>query len=85
MWYDAPADVSFDWFFKSRTPEELRRRGATLLLCIMKDMKDDEDKKPAKGGKKRVLDDLKSTHSRDTTPSAAGEKKSKLSDLALMS
>lgn len=45
----------------------------------MKDMKDDEDKKPAKGGKKRVLDDLKSTNSRDTTPSAAGDKKGKLS------
>ena len=43
----------------------------------MKDMKDDEDKKPAKGGKKRVLDDLKSTNSRDTTPSAAGDKKGK--------
>lgn len=43
----------------------------------MKDMKDDEEKKPARGGKKRGLDDLKSTNSRDTTPSAAGEKKSK--------
>ena len=71
------ADVSFDWFFKSRTPEELRRRGATLLLCIMKDMKDDEDKKPAKGGKKRALEDLKSTNSRDTTPRAAGDNKGK--------
>lgn len=49
----------FDWFLKSRTPDELRRRGATLLLCIMKD-KDKEpdpeaDYKPsaaaAKGGK----------------------------------
>lgn len=49
----------------------------------MKDMKDDEDKKPAKGGKKRVLDDLKSTNSRDTTPSAAGDKKGELSIHAL--
>lgn len=65
----------FDWFFKSRTPEELRRRGATLLLCIMKDFKDEEDKKP-KGGKKRAFDDLKSGGaSRDTTPSTVGDKK----------
>jgi SWI/SNF-related matrix-associated actin-dependent regulator of chromatin subfamily A member 5 len=35
----------FDWFFKSRTPEELRRRGATLLLLIMKDKEPEEDKK----------------------------------------
>ncbi|KAL1410183.1 chromatin remodeling complex Adenosinetriphosphatase [Vanrija albida] len=67
----------FDWFFKSRTPEELRRRGATLLLCIMKDFKDEEDKKPAKGGKKRAFDDLKSSGgaSRDTTPGAASKSK----------
>lgn len=70
----------FDWFFKSRTPEELRRRGATLLLCIMKDFKDEEDKdkKPTKGGKKRAFDDLKSVASRDTTPSVAEDKKSEL-------
>jgi len=35
----------FDWFFKSRTPEELRRRGATLLLLIMKDKEPEEEKK----------------------------------------
>lgn len=35
----------FDWFFKSRTPEELRRRGATLLLCIMKDKEPEDEKK----------------------------------------
>jgi hypothetical protein len=41
----------FDWFFKSRTPEELRRRGATLLLLIMKDREPEEEKKgkPAAG------------------------------------
>lgn len=60
----------FDWFLKSRTPEELRRRGQTLLLCLMKDVKDDEEKKPKAGGKKRALDDIKSNAaSRDTTPS----------------
>ncbi|KAK4684402.1 hypothetical protein P7C73_g5775, partial [Tremellales sp. Uapishka_1] len=63
----------FDWFLKSRTPDELRRRGATLLLCIMKEPQDDEKPKP-KGGKKRAFDDIKSgPASRDTTP--AGEKK----------
>jgi SWI/SNF-related matrix-associated actin-dependent regulator of chromatin subfamily A member 5 len=70
----------FDWFFKSRTPEELRRRGATLLLCIMKDVNGEvEDKKPLKsGGKKRAIDDLKAgAGSRDTTPSASGDKKPK--------
>lgn len=73
----------FDWFFKSRTPEELRRRGATLLLCIMKDFKEEEDKKPVKGGKKRAFDDLKSVGSRDTTPSAAGDKKRESSQQGL--
>ncbi|KLT41054.1 putative chromatin remodelling complex ATPase chain [Cutaneotrichosporon oleaginosum] len=64
----------FDWFFKSRTPEELRRRGQTLLLCLMKDQADDKPK----GGKKRALDDVKSNAaSRDTTPSGDKRKKAK--------
>lgn len=68
----------FDWFFKSRTPEELKRRGQTLLLCVMKDFAPEEEKKAAKGGKKRAFDDIKSgAASRDTTPSAAGDKKCK--------
>ncbi|EAL17685.1 hypothetical protein CNBL2000 [Cryptococcus deneoformans B-3501A] len=68
----------FDWFFKSRTPDELRRRAQTLLLCIMKeDDKVEDEKKPIKG-KKRPIDELKSgPGSRDTTPSAAGSKGSK--------
>lgn len=50
------ADISrFDWFFKSRTPDELKRRGQTLILCVMKDYhKEAEEKKetkPAKGAK----------------------------------
>ena len=46
-------DVSFDWFFKSRTPDELKRRGQTLLLCIMKNKPeaDDADFKAPKGVK----------------------------------
>lgn len=43
----------FDWFFKSRTPEELKRRGQTLLLVIMKD-KDPEDDKKAKPAASKV-------------------------------
>ena len=39
----------FDWFFKSRTPDELRRRGVTLLICIMKDKVADEEKAKPKG------------------------------------
>lgn len=43
----------FDWFFRSRTPDELKRRAATLMLCIMKDKEPVEEKefKP-KGGSK---------------------------------
>ncbi|EIW69137.1 hypothetical protein TREMEDRAFT_68987 [Tremella mesenterica DSM 1558] len=66
----------FDWFFKSRTPDELRRRGATLLLCIMKDKDADEEKekKPKAGGKKRPIEELKAG-SRDTTPASTGDKR----------
>ena len=70
----------FDWFFKSRTPEELRRRGATLVLCVMKGKEniDEKEYKPTKGaggGKKRPIDELKNvTGSRDTTPSIQGKK-----------
>ncbi|NXD32609.1 ISWI ATPase, partial [Spelaeornis formosus] len=77
----------FDWFFKSRTPEELKRRGHTLMLCIMKDAKpaDDADFKPTGGaagaakGKKRTVDELKASAagSRDTTPSVSGKKTNK--------
>lgn len=77
-------DVRFDWFFKSRTPDELKRRGQTLMLIIMKDNKpaDEADFKPtgaaAKGGKKRTVDELKASAagSRDTTPSVTGKKTS---------
>lgn len=29
---------SFNWFIKSRTPEELKRRCAQLLTCLHKDV-----------------------------------------------
>ncbi|OCF45020.1 transcription activator snf2l1 [Kwoniella heveanensis CBS 569] len=69
----------FDWFFKSRTPDELKRRAQTLLLCVMKEEeKGEEEKKPVKGKQKRPLDDLKSgPGSRDTTPSVSGQKNKK--------
>ncbi|ORY25274.1 putative chromatin remodelling complex ATPase chain [Naematelia encephala] len=66
----------FDWFFKSRTPDELKRRGQTLLLCIMKDKAEEDDKPKGKGGKKRPVEEIKAAASRDSTPSAAGAKKS---------
>jgi hypothetical protein len=49
-------EIRFDWFFKSRTPEELRRRGATLLLLIMKD-KEPEDEKKGKAAAGKVCRD----------------------------
>jgi SWI/SNF-related matrix-associated actin-dependent regulator of chromatin subfamily A member 5 len=42
----------FDWFLKSRTPDELKRRGQTLLLCLMKEPMDEE--KPKGGAKGKV-------------------------------
>lgn len=86
--------IRFDWFFKSRTPDELKRRGQTLMLCVMKDIKpaDDADFKPtgaaakdgpAKGGKKRPLDELKGAGSRDTTPSVQGAAKKSESALRI--
>ncbi|KAJ9128074.1 hypothetical protein QFC24_000365 [Naganishia onofrii] len=63
----------FDWFIKSRTPEELKRRGQTLLLCLTKEHNDQE--KPveptAKKTKKRAVDEIKAngkTDSRDASP-----------------
>ncbi|EPQ30497.1 uncharacterized protein PFL1_02023 [Pseudozyma flocculosa PF-1] len=67
----------FDWFIKSRTPQEIGRRCNTLLLLIMKD---DEE---SKSGKKRASDvhangNGGGASSRGSTPSvAAGGGKSK--------
>ncbi|KAJ9125389.1 hypothetical protein QFC22_000349 [Naganishia vaughanmartiniae] len=65
----------FDWFIKSRTPEELKRRGQTLLLCLTKEHNDQE--KPAeptvKKTKKRAVDEIKAngkTDSRDASPAS---------------
>ncbi|KAJ7077900.1 SNF2 family N-terminal domain-containing protein [Mycena belliarum] len=64
----------FDWFFKSRSPQELQRRCNTLLGMIEKEaeVRQAEEAK-AKGtkGKKRTIDDVKK-ESRPSTPSGSG-------------
>ncbi|KAI5450775.1 chromatin remodeling complex Adenosinetriphosphatase [Naganishia albida] len=65
----------FDWFIKSRTPEELKRRGQTLLLCLTKEHNDLEkaNEPVKKGGKKRTIDEIKSngkSNSRDASPAS---------------
>lgn len=49
----------FDWFLKSRTPDELKRRCTTLLAIISKEEETAEKVKatggPKKGGKVRFL------------------------------
>ncbi|PAV22924.1 SNF2 family DNA-dependent ATPase [Pyrrhoderma noxium] len=50
----------FDWFFKSRTPQELQRRCTTLLGLIEKEADQEQEEVKVKGGgrgKKRVADD----------------------------
>ncbi|KIJ54005.1 hypothetical protein M422DRAFT_201104 [Sphaerobolus stellatus SS14] len=68
----------FDWFFKSRTPQELSRRCHTLLGLIAKEhedkMKEDQSKSAAKGmrGQKRSIAEVTDPEtSRRSTPSAA--------------
>ncbi|KAJ7224436.1 SNF2 family N-terminal domain-containing protein [Mycena pura] len=64
----------FDWFFKSRSPQELQRRCNTLLGMIEKEaeLRQAEEAK-AKGakGKKRTIDEVKK-ESRPSTPSVSG-------------
>lgn len=49
----------FDWFFKSRTPQELQRRCNTLLSLIEKEAEQEQEDVKAKGarGKKRAAED----------------------------
>ncbi|KAJ7695171.1 P-loop containing nucleoside triphosphate hydrolase protein [Mycena rosella] len=63
----------FDWFFKSRSPQELQRRCTTLLGMIEKEAEARQaEEAKAKGGKgkKRTLDDVKK-ESRPSTPSGS--------------
>ncbi|GAK64485.1 chromatin remodelling complex ATPase chain [Moesziomyces antarcticus] len=69
------AGFRFDWFIKSRTPQELGRRCNTLVLLVLKE---DEEEKATKGGKKRQLDSASNAgSSRGGTPAAAGAAKKK--------
>lgn len=67
----------FDWFFKSRTPQELSRRCHTLLGLIAKEHEDrvkEDQQKGAKGarGLKRSFAEVTDVDtSRRSTPSAA--------------
>ncbi|KAG5652539.1 hypothetical protein H0H81_004649 [Sphagnurus paluster] len=67
----------FDWFFKSRSPQELQRRCNTLLGMIEKEaeLKMQEEAK-AKGtsaskGKKRGIDEVSKKESRPATPTGS--------------
>ncbi|SPO25876.1 probable ISW2 - ATPase component of a two subunit chromatin remodeling complex [Ustilago trichophora] len=64
----------FDWFIKSRTPQELGRRCNTLVLLVLKEGEDEEKKSAGGGGgKKRALDTGSNAgSSRAATPTSAG-------------
>lgn len=51
----------FDWFFKSRTPQELARRCETLIRLIEKENEEDEERStgPKKRGGRRKTSDMK--------------------------
>ncbi|KZP15407.1 hypothetical protein FIBSPDRAFT_1048196 [Athelia psychrophila] len=65
----------FDWFFKSRSPQELQRRCNTLLGMIEKEAEVQQQQEvKAKGvarGKKRGIDDVKEKDSPTPSTSAA--------------
>jgi SWI/SNF-related matrix-associated actin-dependent regulator of chromatin subfamily A member 5 len=44
----------FDWFFKSRSPQELQRRCNTLLAMIEKEAEANQEETKAKGTKGKV-------------------------------
>ncbi|KIM38257.1 hypothetical protein M413DRAFT_447993 [Hebeloma cylindrosporum] len=72
----------FDWFFKSRSPQELQRRCNTLLGMIEKEeeirLTEEAKLKPTKG-KKRGIDEVQKMESRPSTPleSASGKRSTK--------
>lgn len=43
------AGFRFDWFIKSRTPQEIGRRCNTLLLLVLKEMEEEQEAKPTNG------------------------------------
>ncbi|PWY99737.1 putative ISW2-ATPase component of a two subunit chromatin remodeling complex [Testicularia cyperi] len=65
----------FDWFIKSRTPQELARRCTTLLSLVLKE---EEDSAHSSNKKKRALDSPSiASNSRAATPTQPSKKKSK--------
>ena len=46
-------EFRFNWFIKSRTPQELARRCHTLLLLVMKEQEEEEREAANKSHKKR--------------------------------
>ncbi|PPQ77798.1 hypothetical protein CVT24_005896, partial [Panaeolus cyanescens] len=74
----------FDWFFKSRSPQELQRRCNTLLGMIEKEEEtraSEEAKSKGTKGKKRGIEEVAKPESRPPTPvetaSSGGKKKKK--------
>ncbi|KAI9448032.1 SNF2 family N-terminal domain-containing protein [Lactarius indigo] len=67
----------FDWFFKSRSPQELQRRCNTLLGMIEKEAEQEEIRAKSGGsssrGKKRVIEEVQKADkiSRASTPASA--------------
>jgi len=70
----------FDWFFKSRSPQELQRRCNTLLGMIEKEAEQEEIRAKSSGsssrGKKRVIEEVQKADkadkvSRASTPASA--------------
>ncbi|KAI0005017.1 SNF2 family DNA-dependent ATPase [Russula compacta] len=71
----------FDWFFKSRSPQELQRRCNTLLGMIEKEAEQEEMRAKSGGsssrGKKRLIEEVQKADkvdkvSRSSTPASAG-------------
>jgi SWI/SNF-related matrix-associated actin-dependent regulator of chromatin subfamily A member 5 len=65
----------FDWFFKSRSAQELQRRCNTLLGMLEKEAAEQEETTKTKGstarGKKRAIEEVKAEDSRASTPSTS--------------
>lgn len=62
----------FDWFFKSRSPQELQRRCNTLLGMIEKEAEvnkiEEAKAKSASKGKKRGIDEVQKAEKKDSRP-----------------
>jgi len=58
----------FDWFFKSRSPQELQRRCNTLLGMIEKEeeLRQSEEAKSKPKGKKRAIDEAQKADKKES-------------------